>query len=88
MDPEVVLPAIMGIGVGFVVLPMMGMQAAAARWPQTVTCPDNGKEEQVRLGMKRALLTVFTDGQQRVTDCSRWPEKCDCNRACEAALRL
>lgn len=88
MDPEVVLPAVVGIGVGFVVLPMMGMQAAAARWPQPVVCPDNGKEEQVRVGMKRALLSIFTDGPQKVVDCSRWPEKCDCDRACEKHLHL
>ncbi|MFO0758488.1 MAG: hypothetical protein U0359_18490 [Byssovorax sp.] len=88
MDPEVVLPAVVAIGVGFVVLPMMGMQAAAARSPLPVICPDNGKEEHVRVGMKRALLSIFTDGPQEVVGCSRWPGKQDCDHACEKHLRL
>ncbi len=88
MDPEVVIPAVMGIGVAYVVAPVLGVQLVSARKPQRVTCPDDHREQFVTLDLKRAAVTAFTGGPQHVRGCSRWPEKAGCNRACEAAIAV
>ena len=88
MDPEVVIPAVMGIGLAYVVAPVLGERLASAARPQRVTCPDNNEEQLVTLDLRRAAITAFAGGSQRVRGCSRWPEKAGCERACEAAIAV
>lgn len=86
MDPEVVIPEVVAIGLGYVLLPAMAVHALGARRPHPVTCPENGAEAIVRLDPKRAVRALFSGAPQRVVACSRWPERSGCDRACEAAV--
>lgn len=86
MDPSVVIPSVVGIGLLYAVAPAAVVAATAARKPHLVLCPDNGQSETVRLDPVRAVRSFFGGGAQRVTSCSRWPEKAGCDRACEACL--
>jgi hypothetical protein len=86
MDPEVVIPEVVAIGLGYVVAPAILVAMADARSSRSVTCPENGQAATVRLDPKRAVLGFFTDAAPRVCGCSRWPERAGCNRVCEAEL--
>ena len=86
MDPEVVLPVILGTALAYVVAPGAAIAAAQSRWPRCVRCPENGQSELVRIGMGRAVLSFFTGKRSRVIDCSRWPANACCLRYCESQL--
>jgi hypothetical protein len=86
MDPEIVLPSVVGIGLTFVVVPAIAIAAADAHAKHLVVCPENGAEATVRLDAKRAVSVLFRGGAQRVCACSRWPDRTGCDRACEAQI--
>lgn len=86
MNPEVVIPGIAGIALGYLVLPAVGITYAEARKPRCVSCPADHQVATVRIDPKRAALSLFSDAPPRVTGCSRWPGRADCDRACEASL--
>jgi hypothetical protein len=86
MDPHIVLPEVIGIGLGFVVLPAIAIEMTTAGAPHPLACPRDGQAAEVRLDRKRAALALFTDARQRVSGCSLWPERAECDRACEATL--
>lgn len=86
MDPEIVIPTILAIGIAYVVLPTMAIAAADASGPRMVRCPESAGPAAVRIDQRRAMLRMFNDACQRVTACSRWPERAGCDRACESAI--
>ena len=86
MDPKVLLPVIGGIALGYVILPAAAGAALKSRYPRCLTCPETGESELVRIGMARAVLSFFTDGPQRVIDCTRWPANGGCLRGCLSQL--
>ena len=86
MDPEVVLPVILGTALAYVVAPAAAIAAAQSRYPRCVRCPENGKSELVRIGMGRAVRSFFTGKPPRVIDCTRWPAHESCLRFCESQL--
>lgn len=87
MDPEVVIPGIASIALGYLVLPAVGIAYADARKPRCLSCPADAQVATVRIDPIRAARAVFSDAPPRVTSCSRWPGRADCDRACEALLR-
>jgi len=82
MDPTAALQWIAAMGFGFVAL-VVATTAIAARMRQRVRCPDNGKLVQVRCDPVQAVRSTFVDEPARVDDCSRWPKRAGCDRACE-----
>lgn len=74
------------VGLGYVVLPAVGMTLIASSRPLTVTCPETGDTASVKLDRKRAVLSLLYDARQKVTDCSRWPERANCGRRCERSI--
>jgi hypothetical protein len=86
MDPGIVIPEMIGIGLAYAVIPAAVIGASAALQPQRVTCPENGEAAAVRLDFKRAALSLFADGRHRVRGCSRWPARAGGDRACERTL--
>jgi hypothetical protein len=86
MDPQVVLPVILGTALGYVVAPAAAIAAAQSRGPRCVRCPENGQSELVRIGMARAVASLFTGGKQRLIDCTRWPAHAGCSQACATQL--
>jgi Na+-transporting methylmalonyl-CoA/oxaloacetate decarboxylase gamma subunit len=51
-----------------------------------VKCPETGRQVEVACDPAQALKATLMDTRQRVVDCDRWPERADCDRACEARL--
>lgn len=51
-----------------------------------VTCPRDGSEATVHVDKETALLTIMTGEPDQIADCSHWPERQGCNRACEKQL--
>ena len=88
MDPSMVIPEVVGIGLFYGLLPAIAIQAGAARRPRLVACPADGTSAAVRLDVGQAVRALFTDDPPRVTDCSHWPERAGCDRACEACVRV
>lgn len=48
-----------------------------------VSCPEDQRPGAVSIDVRHAMATAI-DGSPnlRVSDCSRWPERSQCNRAC------
>ncbi len=85
MDPNVVIPEVALIGLFYLVLPAAAIGALAGG-RRTVRCPRDGATAQLRLDRGRTTLRVFRDAPHCARDCSLWPERSGCDRACLAAL--
>jgi hypothetical protein len=85
MDPRIVFPEVLGVGVLFLALPAAAIGALAGG-NHRVTCPADGSDAKVRLGRTAAALRVFVDTPHCVKACSLWPERGDCQRACLASM--
>ena len=81
-NPSVAREWIVGLGLGVVVV-VVATTRGAARRRQRVRCTETGKDVQVRCDPVQAARATFTDEPPRVDDCSRWPERAGCDRACE-----
>jgi hypothetical protein len=59
------------------------MYAWKFRGPMLVTCPENQNAAAVKVAVFRAAVDEFA-GRQRLQlkDCSRWPERQECDRNC------
>lgn len=86
MNPEVVLPMVLGIGLAYGVLPAMAVRAGEASKPRRVTCPDNEQSATVHLDMVEEVRSLFFNGTPCIGACSRWPEKGGCDRACQGQI--
>jgi hypothetical protein len=53
---------------------------------RTVICPETGKMVHVAVDEDEAVKAVFTGEHLKVVNCSRWPERADCDRDCEEHL--
>ena len=52
---------------------------------RAVTCPENHQQVAVNLDARHAALTGFrAQPEVRLADCTRWPERWKCDRACLA----
>jgi hypothetical protein len=54
----------------------------ALRAERMITCPETREAAVVRLDARRALTRPATASALRLSDCTRWPEKRDCDQAC------
>ena len=85
MDPLVVLPAIVVIGLVMVVIPVIAATAWAARSARPVTCPQTGGLVEVRIAPGRAVLGLVAQARQHVVACDLWP-RASCDHGCELAI--
>lgn len=84
----VVIAVILGIGLLYVVLPVMAMAYDQYRKARVVRCPETGREVTVQPDAKHAALmeAIGRDEDVRLEDCSRWPERKDCAQLCREQL--
>jgi hypothetical protein len=55
----------------------------ALRGERIITCPETHRPAAVEVAAGKAALKTFTGTQSvRLKDCSRWPEKRNCDQAC------
>lgn len=67
------------------VLSLMFMANITARH-RRVVCPETGIEVDVNCDPGQAAGAVLVGKHLRVTGCERWPEKANCDRACERCI--
>ena len=83
MNPWIVLPAIIALGVVYVMLPM-GLEAFFRyRTRKPLRCPVTAEEAWVLINARRAgLSAAFGHPSLRVRSCSLWPARYNCRRDC------
>ena len=84
MNPWIVLPAIIALGVIYIMLPT-GLQAFLRYRPRkALCCPVSGDEARVLIDARRASLSAALRGHPSlsVRDCSLWPARSGCGRDC------
>ena len=84
MSPEIVIPALVAIAIGFLILPAIIIAATGTR--RSATCPHGGMLIQIQLGRREEVKRQFTDSARAIGDCSRWPEKAGCDQACIGSI--
>lgn len=81
--PLQVIGAVVALGVLYVVLPVVMDAYVRFRGKRRILCPETCSPADIRLDAGHAALTAaFGDPALRLTDCSRWPERQDCEREC------
>lgn len=86
MNPWIVIPVVVALALVWLALVAWATYRAADR-PVTVTCPETHAPVKVRRDPLQAVKSLFSRKSQRVVACDRWPERADCDRACERDLR-
>jgi hypothetical protein len=86
----IVLVAVLAVLLAAIAL--VGWRILRLRGTRLVTCPETRETVAVEIAAGQAALTSLTgDARFRLTDCTRWPERQGCDRACldqvEAAPR-
>lgn len=85
MDAWVVLLAVVGVALVFVVAPVSLVTYAHWRRPFRLTCPRAGKVAQIRVGATRAAVSaVLGRGAPGIERCSLWPTVTGCVEQCLA----
>lgn len=85
--PWLVLAAIVGISVVYVLLPVFFSVFAQFRAKRQLRCPETGMDVEVGVDATRAGLTgVFGRPRLRVKSCAFWPERSACGQGCLSAF--
>ncbi len=81
--PWIVLAAIVGIGVLYVLVPVAGAVFVRFRAPQRLMCPETGTAATVGAAAGWAAVTaLFRHPILRVKRCSLWPGRSGCQEGC------
>ncbi len=81
--PWVVLAAIVGVAVGYVMLPVVGDVFLRFRSKRRVTCPEAEADAEVGVDARRAAFTAaFRHPVLKIKNCSLWPERSGCEQSC------
>ncbi|MDZ7344219.1 MAG: hypothetical protein ONA90_06855 [candidate division KSB1 bacterium] len=85
--PLLVLAAITGLGLAYVLFPVMMQVFMRYRRAQHVTCPEEGKAAAVNIDVRKAALAAAIDKTNlSLRNCSLWPMKRGCGQGCLAHL--
>ena len=88
MNPWIVLPAIVALGVVYVMFPIGLSALSHYRLRKPVRCPVTGEEAWILVNAPRAGVTAaFGHPSLRVRSCSLWPPRDSCGRDCLAKLK-
>jgi hypothetical protein len=78
---------IIAAGAIYVLLPVVADSFRRFRGSREVTCPETGRLASVRLDAGRAAATsAIGPPRLKITDCSRWPERGDCDQTCTRGI--
>ncbi len=88
MMVPLVIAIIVGVGLVYVLMPLALEAYVRFRKMREVTCPETMEQAAIRLDAKHAALTsAMGVTRLRTLNCSRWPERHDCDRGCLNQLR-
>jgi len=84
MDPVIVLAAIIGLGVIYVMLPTGLAEFFRHRLGRLLYCPLEEQNAAVRIDAAWAGISAATRGRPllRIKRCSFWPKRAGCPQAC------
>jgi hypothetical protein len=83
--PLAVMIGVLAVGLLYVTIPGILDVLATYRKRYTVRCPETGRDATVKVNVGHAALTsTYGRPDLRVAECSRWPERHDCDQACLA----
>jgi hypothetical protein len=86
-SPGLVILAVLGVAVLFVVVPLVLTTLYEARGKKSVVCPEKGKPASLALDPGRAARgAILGKTWLRVAACSFWPEKEGCAQGCVQQL--
>ncbi|HKY05935.1 MAG TPA: hypothetical protein VJQ56_13655 [Blastocatellia bacterium] len=90
MDPAVyVIAAILLLGALYFVVPFALTALFKYRGKRVITCPETRQPAAVEVDARHAAATAAIGRLDlRLKDCSRWPEKKDCDQACLLQVEL
>jgi hypothetical protein len=81
--PFLVLAAIAGLALVYVLFPIAAMTFARYRGTRLVRCPETGIAAEIEVDARHAALTALGGTPDvRVTDCTLWPGRAGCAGAC------
>lgn len=85
--PLILIAALAGLAVLYVVLPVAVAGFARFRKRVRVDCPESGQSVDVRVTPASAAAWNFRGpGSLRVAHCPRWPDRKDCDQLCIARM--
>jgi hypothetical protein len=83
--PLVVTLGVVAVGLLYVTAPTVMEAFLKYRKRRSVRCPETSADESIKIDAGHAALTsTYGRPKLRVEDCSRWPERHDCDQACLA----
>jgi hypothetical protein len=83
----VLVLAIVALGFGYVVVPVVAEAYTRYRGRRIVTCPETKTSEEIAVDARRAAISAaFGEARLDVTECSRWTANAGCARACLAQV--
>lgn len=89
MTAVFVIGAIVGVGVFYVVVPIIASAYRRFRGTRVVTCPETRDSAAVEVDSRHAALTALLGGTElRLQDCSRWPDRQSCGQDCLRQIEL
>ena len=74
--------AIIAVATLYMLMPVIIGAFRRSRAERKVICPETGEPAAVRLEATRAATSPFGRPELNLVDCSRWPERADCDRGC------
>jgi hypothetical protein len=81
----ILLLAIAGTAMLYVLLPIVLEVFASHRKPRIVRCPETGEAAEIQVDARHAAATAVPGpADLRVAGCSRWPAHRHCDQACLA----
>jgi hypothetical protein len=87
--PLLVMLAILGLGMVYVMLPVFLSAFKEYHQDKNVTCTENGKRAFIRVDAEKAALTsLIGDPKLRIHDCSLWNGVRQCKQECLDQLKI
>jgi hypothetical protein len=83
MNPLILIGAILGLALFYVLGPMLGAELRKARGKRLVTCPETLRPTAVEVDAPHAAMSAALGHPDlRLSSCSRWPERQGCGQDC------
>jgi hypothetical protein len=83
--PWITLMGIVALALGYVIAPIVADVFFRFRGRRTVRCPETGLAADVEIDARHAALTAVPGPPEvRLTGCSLWPDRANCEQECVA----
>ncbi|MFZ0889687.1 MAG: hypothetical protein WA005_14635 [Candidatus Binataceae bacterium] len=85
--PLVAALLVVGVAIIYIVVPIALDTYMRFRGPREVTCPETKEPVRIQVDARYAAATAATGlPKLRLAECTRWPQRGDCNQDCVEQL--